>query len=107
MPEIEVDTASLNALAKDLRALSLRTDGARRLANGAADWDRSEVADPALAADLDWFYRRAVQRVETLRDLVSGAAAGVTKAGQTYLWTDAGVRRDADPGPSGRMRRTP
>jgi hypothetical protein len=106
MPDISVDAASLSALSRDLRSLAVRTDGARRTAVGATDWDRSEVATPALAADVDWFYRRAVRRIETLYDLMAGEADSVNKAGLTYVWTDDAVRRDVEPGPPGRMRRS-
>ncbi|PZS27511.1 MAG: hypothetical protein DLM59_16365 [Pseudonocardiales bacterium] len=106
MPEISVDPASLTALSKHLTSLVGRTDAARRTAIGCSDWDRSVVHAAALGAEVDWFYRRTVQTIETLRDLMFGEARGIAVAHDVYTDTDQSIQHDIDPGPPGRMRRT-
>jgi hypothetical protein len=106
MREISVDHASLIALSKDMQSLAARTDAARRQAIGRTDWDGGSVHDVALSAEVDWFYRRGVQLVEGLRDLMAGQAQGVSASNAAYLWTDTGIGRDFDQVQPGRMRRS-
>ncbi|MDP9241232.1 MAG: hypothetical protein M3O55_11460 [Actinomycetota bacterium] len=106
MPEILVDQASLTTLSGQLSSLAARTDVARRRAIGCADWDRSAVHDAALGAEIDWFYRRTVQMIQLLHGLMIGESRSVATARDVYTGTDDAIRRDIDPGPPGRLRRT-
>lgn len=104
MPEISVERASLVALTKNMQSLAVRTDNARRFAIGCTAWQQSSVDDAPLGCDIDWFYRRSVQLVEGLRDLMSSEARGVAVSNATYTWTDTAIGRDIEPRPPGRMR---
>ena len=105
MPLLEEDPDHLASLAGDIGRLAQRTDQARRAAIGFSDWGPGNAHDPALNEAIDWFYRRWVQEVETLRDLVEGQSHLLNAGRDTYQRTETAVRGAVDDQPPGRLRR--
>lgn len=97
MPLTKADQDHLTHLADGFRRLAQRTDGARKTAIGGSDFGPGLAHDPALNEQIDWFYRRWVQRVETAREYMFMAADQIEHAKFIYKLTDDQVRRSAEP----------
>lgn len=103
MPLTRVEFDRLTYLASQFRRLAQRTDHARRTAIGASDFGPGVAHDAALNEQIDWFYRRWVQRLETASSFMLTAADEVERAKWVYKLTDDEVRKSAETLPSRRV----
>ncbi|MGB9377785.1 MAG: hypothetical protein WCB04_09775 [Mycobacteriales bacterium] len=93
MATIKEDPDHLAALARSFRTLSHRTDHVQGVANGRSDFGPGNAHDPALNEQIDWFYRRWVQKVEKLSQFMLAEYDNLDRARAIYELADHDVLR--------------